>query len=354
MFLQKIEIQGFKSFPDKMEFEIAPGIASIVSPKDSEKRDVLDAIKWALGEQSLKALGVNHSDELIFAGSENKKPKGCAEVKLTIDNTDYTLPDMPGEVSIIRRAYRYNGNEYKINYFDCRLKDLQGLFANTGIGKYGYAIIQPVEVDKVIKGTLNYRKQIIQKACGVMGYKIKLEDIEKQFAKTEQDIARINTIIREIKERSDKDGEQFSQEESISIKSRIDFLEEVNKDRGQAREAQSNDIKNFAARINNQILEKAHIINDSFKNTYEDLTAGKIHEMPLEPAILNWNRMFIKSKCVEERSYLLLSFYIALLQANKKQFCIIEDTDGPDYLKMSLVRKYLEETCVANQVILVE
>ena len=141
MYLKKIEAQGFKSFANKMVLEFNPGIMGIVGPNGSGKSNVADAVRWVLGEQSAKSLRGNNMQDVIFAGTENRKPQGYAYVGLTIDNSDHMLAIDFDEVTISRRVYRSGESEYLINGGACRLKDIYELFYDTGVGKEGYSII---------------------------------------------------------------------------------------------------------------------------------------------------------------------------------------------------------------------
>ena len=137
MFLKSIEIRGFKSFADKISLEFNDGITSVVGPNGSGKSNIADAVRWVLGEQSAKTLRGSKMEDVIFAGTEHRKPLGFAEVSLTIDNSDHTLPVEYSEVTITRRVFRSGESEYLINKTACRLKDVHELFLDTGIGKEG-------------------------------------------------------------------------------------------------------------------------------------------------------------------------------------------------------------------------
>lgn len=150
MYLRKLEIQGFKSFADKISLDFNSGITAVVGPNGSGKSNIGDAVRWVLGEQSAKTLRGSKMEDVIFAGTEHRKPVGFAEVSLTIDNTDNYLPVSYSEVTITRRVYRSGESEYYINKTSCRLKDIHELFLDTGIGRDGYSIIGQGRVDEIL------------------------------------------------------------------------------------------------------------------------------------------------------------------------------------------------------------
>ena len=152
MYLKSIEVQGFKSFANKILFEFHNGITGIVGPNGSGKSNVADAVRWVLGEQSAKQLRGAKMEDVIFSGTENRKPQGFAYVALTIDNSDHQLAVDYDEVTVARRVYRSGESEYLLNGAPCRLKDVHELFYDTGIGKEGYSIIGQGQIDKILSG----------------------------------------------------------------------------------------------------------------------------------------------------------------------------------------------------------
>ena len=158
MYLKSIEVQGFKSFANKMTFEFHDGITAIVGPNGSGKSNVADAVRWVLGEQSAKQLRGSKMEDVIFAGTETRKPQGFAYVAITLDNSDHMLPIEYEEVTIARRVYRSGESEYLINGNSCRLRDVHELFLDTGIGKEGYSIIGQGQIDKILSGKPEERR----------------------------------------------------------------------------------------------------------------------------------------------------------------------------------------------------
>ncbi len=198
MYLKALDIYGFKSFADKISLEFNSGITGVVGPNGSGKSNVSDAVRWVLGEQSAKALRGSRMEDIIFAGTEHRKPLGFAEVSLTIDNSDGTLPVSFCEVTVARRVFRSGESEYYINKTPCRLKDIHELFMDTGIGREGYSIIGQGRVDEILSSKSEDRRQIFEEASGIMKYKVRKLDSEKKLELTKQNLVRIDDIISEL------------------------------------------------------------------------------------------------------------------------------------------------------------
>lgn len=198
MYLKKLEIQGFKSFADKIALEFNSGITSVVGPNGSGKSNISDAVRWVLGEQSIKTLRGAKMEDVIFAGTEHRKPLGFAEVSLCIDNSDNTLPVAYSEVTITRRIFRSGESEYLINKGACRLKDINELFMDTGLGKDGYSIIGQGRVDELLSNRSEDRRHIFEEASGIMKYKVRKQEAERKLELTKQNLVRITDIINEL------------------------------------------------------------------------------------------------------------------------------------------------------------
>ncbi len=200
MYLKRIDIQGFKSFAEKISLEFNSGITSVVGPNGSGKSNIADAIRWVLGEQSIKTLRGSKMEDVIFAGTENRKPLGFAEVSLTIDNSDtnHRLPIDFNEVTVTRRIFRSGESEYLLNKTSCRLKDITELFLDTGIGKDGYSVIGQGRVDEILSNRSEDRRLIFEEASGIMKYKVRKHEAEKKLELTRQNLSRINDIIIEL------------------------------------------------------------------------------------------------------------------------------------------------------------
>ena len=171
MYLKKLEMQGFKSFADKTVLEFLPGITTVIGPNGSGKSNISDAIRWVLGEQSMKSLRGSKSEDVIFAGTQSRKSLGFAEVSLVFDNSDGKLPVEYTEVTVTRKLYRSGESGYFINKVPCRLKDVVELFMDTGIGKDGYSIIGQGRIDEILSNKSEDRRNIFEEAAGIVKYK---------------------------------------------------------------------------------------------------------------------------------------------------------------------------------------
>ena len=198
MYLKSIEIHGFKSFANKMLFEFHDGITAIVGPNGSGKSNVSDAVRWVLGEQSAKQLRGTKMEDVIFAGTETRRPLGFAYVAITLDNSDHKLSTSYEEVTVARRVYRSGESEYLMNGTPCRLKDVQELFMDTGIGKEGYSIIGQGQIDKILSGKPEERRELFDEAAGIVKYKRRKVIAEKNLDQERQNLCRIRDIISEI------------------------------------------------------------------------------------------------------------------------------------------------------------
>lgn len=198
MYLKRMELQGFKSFADKTTLEFMPGITSVIGPNGSGKSNISDAIRWVLGEQSMKSLRGSKSEDIIFAGTQSRKSLGFAEVSIIIDNTDGKLPIEYSEVTVTRRLYRSGETGYYINKTPCRLKDILELFMDTGIGKDGYSIIGQGKIDEILSNKSEDRRNIFEEAAGIVKYRVRKVESEKKLEQTKVNLLRINDILTEI------------------------------------------------------------------------------------------------------------------------------------------------------------
>lgn len=198
MYLKRLEMQGFKSFVDKTVLDFNKGITAVVGPNGSGKSNISDAVKWVLGEQSPKTLRGSRMEDVIFAGTESRKPVGMAEVSLIVDNEDRHLNIDFSEVKITRRLYRSGDSEYLINNAQCRMKDIHLLFADTGIGKDGYSLIGQGRVDEILNSKSDERRSIFEDASGIMKYRMRKQESERKLNLTEQNLLRVNDIVNEL------------------------------------------------------------------------------------------------------------------------------------------------------------
>lgn len=198
MYLKSIEVHGFKSFANKLIFEFHNGITGIVGPNGSGKSNVADAVRWVLGEQSAKQLRGANMQDVIFSGTELRKPQSYAYVALTITNEDHKLSLPYEEIQVARRVYRSGESEYLLNGVSCRLKDVQELFFDTGIGKEGYSIIGQGQIDKILSGKPEERRELFDEAAGIVKFKKRKAAAEKNLAVESQNLLRIQDILSEL------------------------------------------------------------------------------------------------------------------------------------------------------------
>ncbi|NLY11528.1 MAG: chromosome segregation protein SMC [Firmicutes bacterium] len=211
MRLKRLDLVGFKSFATKSRLEFADGLTAIVGPNGSGKSNISDAVRWVLGEQSAKTLRGTKMEDIIFAGTDSQKPLGMAEVQLTLDNSDGFLPIEYNEVTITRRVFRSGESEFLINNNRCRLKDIQDLITDTGLGKDGLAIIGQGQVDAVLSVNSSDRRALLEETAGIMKYRNKKEEAVRKIERTKQDIVRITDIFNELRSRLgplEKEAEQ--------------------------------------------------------------------------------------------------------------------------------------------------
>lgn len=198
MHIKRLEILGFKTFADRTELELTSGITSIVGPNGSGKSNIADAISWVLGEQNVRNLRGVKAQDVIFAGSERRKPLGMAEVSLTIDNTCGTLPIDFSEVTVTRRVYRSGESEYLINKSSCRLKDIYELFLDTGMGREAYSMVSQGEIDAILSAKSEDRRSLFEEAAGIKKYRFRRKEAARKLDNTEANLRRVNDIISEL------------------------------------------------------------------------------------------------------------------------------------------------------------
>ena len=243
MYLKSIEIQGFKSFANKILFEFHKGITGIVGPNGSGKSNVADAVRWVLGEQRAKQLRGGSMQDVIFAGTEIRKPQGFAYVAITLDNSDHQLSIDYDEVTVSRRLYRSGESEYKINGSTCRLKDISELFYDTGIGKEGYSIIGQGQIDKILSGKPEERRELFDEAAGIVKFKRRKAIAQKKLEDEKASLVRVSDILSELEkqvgplERQSKAAREYLQlKEELKICDANQFLLDTEHIQGQLAE----------------------------------------------------------------------------------------------------------------------
>ena len=198
MYLKALEIQGFKSFPDKTVLSFGEDMTAIVGPNGSGKSNISDAIRWVMGEQSSKALRGGKMEDVIFGGTAVRRQQGFAEVSLVLDNTDHIFPMEESEVMVTRRYYRSGESEYYINRRSVRLKDVNELFMDTGLGREGYSIIGQGRIDEILSVKSADRREVFEEAAGISRFRHRKEEAERKLERTQENLVRITDKIDEL------------------------------------------------------------------------------------------------------------------------------------------------------------
>ncbi|MCI9625307.1 MAG: chromosome segregation protein SMC [Clostridia bacterium] len=201
MYFKALEAQGFKSFADKVKLEFKPGITAVVGPNGSGKSNISDALRWVMGEMSAKTLRGSKMEDVIFSGTQTRKPVGFAEVTIVMDNSDRSMPLDFEEISVTRRVYRSGESEYLINKSPCRLKDIYELFMDTGLGRDGYSNVGQGKIDEIISAKSTDRRHIFDEAAGITKYRYKKDEAVKKLGQSEDNILRVSDILAEIEGR---------------------------------------------------------------------------------------------------------------------------------------------------------
>ena len=208
MFLKSLEINGFKSFPDRTHIDFTDGITSLLGPNGCGKSNIVDSIKWVLGEQSTKTLRASSMQDIIFNGTDTRKPLPMAEVTLTIDNEQHYLPTDVPEIVIRRRVYRNGESEAFINGQRCRLRNIKELFMDTGVGKTAYSILEQGKIDQILSNKPEDRRYIFEEAAGISRYKQKCHEAQNRIERSEENIAQLMTFVNETKRTYDRTKNQ--------------------------------------------------------------------------------------------------------------------------------------------------
>jgi len=275
MYLKSLEVHGFKSFANKIVFEFHNGITGIVGPNGSGKSNVADAVRWVLGEQSAKQLRGASMQDAIFAGTENRKPLSYAYVAITLDNSDHQLAVDYEEVTIARRVYRSGESEYLINGTPCRLKEVTELFYDTGIGKEGYSIIGQGQIDRILSGKPEERRELFDEAAGIVKYKKRKATAQKKLESERDNLVRVNDILAEL-ERQVGPLERQSEKAKIYLKKKEELKEyDVNMFLLETAriEKQQKDVED-KYHIADEELKEANTSYDKIKSEYERLEQG--------------------------------------------------------------------------------
>lgn len=286
MYLKRLELQGFKSFADKTVLEFMPGITSVIGPNGSGKSNISDAIRWVLGEQSMKSLRGTKSLDVIFAGTQNRKSLGFAEASLVFDNQDGSLPIEYTEVTVTRKIYRSGETGYFINKVPCRLKDVLELFMDTGIGKDGYSIIGQGKIDEILSNKSEDRRHIFEEAAGIVKYRTRKQKSEKKLEHTKLNLLRINDILSEIetnieplKMQSEKAKKYLNLREELKNIEIGLFLYNIEKYKSNLEEIiKDEEVYTNQCSQEEETLERVKQLKEALKTEIDDITT-KIEEM---------------------------------------------------------------------------
>lgn len=281
MYLKSIEIHGFKSFANKIVFKFHNGITGIVGPNGSGKSNVGDAVRWVLGEQRAKQLRGANMQDVIFSGTENRKPMGFASVAITLDNEDHQLPIDYNEVTVTRRVYRSGESEYLINGTTCRLKDVNELFYDTGIGKEGYSIIGQGQIDKILSGKPEERRELFDEAVGIVKYKRRKLAAQKKLEDEKQNLVRVNDILSELtkqlgplQRQAETAKVYLKKKEELKAVDANMFLMEMDRIRSQLREIEEKiSISTQDLQSTKDNYESAKVEYDRIEKELEELSA---------------------------------------------------------------------------------
>jgi len=272
MYLKSIEIHGFKSFANKIKFDFHNGITGIVGPNGSGKSNVADAVRWVLGEQRIKQLRGGSMQDVIFSGTELRKPLGYAYVAITLDNSDHSLAIDYDEVTVSRRLYRSGESEYMINGAACRLKDVNELFMDTGIGKEGYSIIGQGQIDQILSSKPEDRRNLFDEAAGIVKFKSRKETAIKKLEEEKINLTRLSDILSELeKQIGPLEKQSEVAKEYLKLRERLKtldvnmFLVENKSQRQQLEDAEKN------LGIATESLDKAKESYEKAKEEYEGI-----------------------------------------------------------------------------------
>ena len=333
MYLKEIEILGFKSFADKLNISLDENITCVVGPNGSGKSNIVDAVRWVLGEQSVKSLrGDNLMSDIIFQGSKTRKPLNVASVMLTFDNSDHLL-DLPYDnVSVKRRLYRTGDNEYFLNGEKCRLKDITELFLDSGIGRGAFNIVSQGEISKILSNSAIERRSIIEASAGILKYKSRREEAIKKLDKTNGNLDRVNDIILEIEDRMNPLKEQSIKAKKyievhdalvkIEVSLLVEEITESNKvyEKNKVRLSELNEeILKINSNLDNALIEKLKLDEINLEKEINDLNTKLIVKTKEEEKV-NGERNILKERSKYSANDIKIYENVALLNENKLKY----------------------------------
>ncbi len=322
MYLKSIEVHGFKSFAKKLVFEFHNGITGIVGPNGSGKSNVADAVRWVLGEQSAKQLRGSSMQDVIFSGTELRKPQSYAYVALTISNEDHKLNLPYEEVQVARRVYRSGESEYLLNGVTCRLRDVQELFFDTGIGKEGYSIIGQGQIDKILSGKPEERRELFDEAAGIVKFKKRKSAAEKNLEVESQNLLRVEDILTELEKQVEPLEEQSGKaKEYLRLKDKLKRFEVgLFRMDYESLQQETDEIEKNLSHTREE-LEQAKEEKEKSRSQYDEV----------ETAIAEFDRSVEKKKEQVNQDKLLITNFESEVRVTREK--IVSVTQGKEYYK---------------------
>ena len=291
MYLKKLELQGFKSFPDYTCIDFDRGLTAVVGPNGSGKSNISDAVRWVLGEQSVKQLRGGKMEDVIFNGTSARRSMNYAEVSITFDNSDGYIDYGFPEICITRRLYRSGESEYQINKVNCRLKDITVLFLDTGLGRDGYSLVGQGRVDDILSTKSEDRRRVIEEASGIVKYRVRKDEAQRKLNSTEQNLIRINDILGELEERKGpleeqagkarKFNENYEELKKLETSLLVHKITEANKEMGDSAGLKEQLEKEIRERedefeqlrkSNNEIVNKSEALDNEIEDRRQELS----------------------------------------------------------------------------------
>ncbi len=341
MKLKKLELQGFKSFVDKTEIVYLDGVTAIVGPNGSGKSNISDAIRWVLGEQSVKTLRGSKMEDVIFAGTIARKKVGFAEVSMYLDNSDGTLQLEYKEVKITRRVYRNGESNYLINGNECRLKDIQELFMDTGIGKDGYSIISQGKIDEILSTKSEERRHIFEEASGIVKYRTKKDEAVKKLDNTQLNLSRVSDILVEIEKSLDPlESQSKVAKKYLELREKLKsldvklFIDSINKSTEVL-----NNLDDIISTFSNDILNEENLSNnlETKKQNFKE----KIQEIDIQ--IENAQNKFFETENETEKINSKINVSNASIINSKENISRLDSEIKEDLEKIELLRSDIDK-----------
>lgn len=348
MYLKKLELKGFKSFPMKTDIFFDKGVTAIVGPNGSGKSNISDAVRWVLGEQSIKSLRGEKMEDVIFSGTDSKKAMNYCEVAITLDNSNGEIDIDSNELVIKRKAYRTGESNFYINGKSCRLKDIREILMDTGIGKDGYSIIEQGKVEDILSNNPANRRKIFDEACGIAKYRYKKNEAERNLKKSSENLERINDIFEEVdKQLKPLERQQAKAKKYIVLRDELKILEIndfINKNKGLEEE-----ISQYTAKIQD-ISKEMEILGQEKFDLEEDLVSlsKEIDELEILLEKMGEDNIDMKTKISYKKSEIQVSkekvkFQEGEIERKKNEIKLADKKIEVDNIELDKVNKRADE-----------